>query len=381
YGGPPPSLRCISPWEGVADVYRDLFRPGGVWEIGFPYFWWYTEVTAAMNQPVEAFVEEEGSTTPEWRETHATADAWVESKVPALERIELPTLLCATFSDQGVHTPGGFKAFRRIGSEQKWLYTHRWLKWDSYYSPEVQALTKQFMDCFVKGERDNGFLDRPSVRVEVRESRDEVTEVLEVAAWPPEATAYERWYLEPASMTFSPTPPDPGEAQYAGRTGEIVFRHRFEADTRIVGHMALHLHFEARGADDALLTVVIEKRDADGRPVRFYGSIGSKDDVVSRGYAAAQMRELDETSSEWLPQLTLRNPQPLTEGEVVELAVEIYPHATLFRAGETLELTIAGHELVRTRPLVKDFDGNRGTHVVHAGGDRASYLLVPVLPS
>ncbi|MEM6931378.1 MAG: CocE/NonD family hydrolase, partial [Myxococcota bacterium] len=219
YGGPPPSLRCISPWEGVADMYRDLFRPGGVWETGFPYFWWYTEVTAAMNQPVSAFVEEEGSTTPEWRETHATADAWVESKVPALERIELPTLLCATFSDQGVHTPGGFKAFRRIGSEHKWLYTHRWLKWDSYYSPEVQSLTKQFMDCFVKGERDNGFLDRPAVRVEVRESRDEVAEVIEVSAWPPEATQYERWYLEPTSMTFAPTPPDAREAGYAGRTG------------------------------------------------------------------------------------------------------------------------------------------------------------------
>lgn len=387
YGGPPPSLRSICPWEGVADIYRDLFRPGGVWEIGFPTFWWHTEVTASMNQPVEAFVEQEGSTPLQWPAEHPTADAWVESKVPALERITVPTLLCAAFSDQGVHTPGGFNAFARIGSQDKWLYTHRWLKWDSYYSPEVQALTKQFMDCFVKGERDNGFLDRPRVRVEVRERRDVVSEVREVRRWPPADTQYQRLYLDPASQGLSrEAPPDAHEAAYAARSGRLVFRYTFGEDTEVVGHMALHLHLEVRAdgsgpePDDALLAVIVDKQDARGRPVRFYGTVGSMDDVVTRGFLAASMRELDEASTPWLPQLSMRRPQPLAAGEVVEVAIALSPHATMFRAGETLELVIAGHELAPTRPLIKDFRANRGVHVVHAGGARASYLLMPVLP-
>ncbi len=384
YGGPPPSLRCISPWEGVADVYRDLFRPGGIWEKGFPIFWWLTEVTESMNTPVSAFLEQEGSIPPEWRETHPTADDWVETKVPALERITIPTLLCAAFADQGVHSPGGFKAFQRLGSSEKWLYTHRWLKWDSYYSDEVQALTRQFMDCYLKGD-DNGWRDRPAVRVEIRAARDEITEVLEVSSWPPEDTTYERWYLDTASNTLVDTPPAAAhEASYPARSGRLVFRHRFDRDTRVIGHMALHLHLEVRddgdeAPDDALLAVVIDKLDTEGDPVRFYGVVGAKNDVVSRGFLAASMREESPTSTEWLPQLTLQNPQPLANGDVVKVAIELYPHATLFRTGESLELTIAGHELVKTRPLIKDFSTNCGTHVVHAGGERASYLVVPTL--
>ena len=149
--------------------------------------------------------------------------------------------------------------------------------------------------------------------------------------------------------------------------------------------MALHLHLEVRNPggpapEEALLAVVIEKRDVEGQPVRFYGVVGAKDDVVSRGFLAASMRQLSDASTEWLPQLTMQNPQPLAAGEVIQVAIELYPHATLFRAGETLEVVIAGHELARTPPLLKDFSDNHGTHVVHTGGDHGSYLLVPTLP-
>ena len=43
YGGPPPSLRCISPWEGFADIYREVACPGGSRTQGFSRFWWAIE--------------------------------------------------------------------------------------------------------------------------------------------------------------------------------------------------------------------------------------------------------------------------------------------------------------------------------------------------
>ena len=30
YGGPPPALKCICPWEGFSDVYREVACPGGL---------------------------------------------------------------------------------------------------------------------------------------------------------------------------------------------------------------------------------------------------------------------------------------------------------------------------------------------------------------
>ena len=52
-------------------------------------------------------------------------DAWFESITPELERIEVPMLVCGSFSDQAVHSRGALEAFRRVSSKQKWLYTRR----------------------------------------------------------------------------------------------------------------------------------------------------------------------------------------------------------------------------------------------------------------
>jgi predicted acyl esterase len=66
-------------------------------------------------------------------------DFWAQL-VPNLERIEVPALICGSFSDQGLHTRGAFEAFRRIGSKHRYLYTHRGGKWSTYYSPEALSM-------------------------------------------------------------------------------------------------------------------------------------------------------------------------------------------------------------------------------------------------
>ena len=250
YGQAPPALKAISPWEGVADLARDLFAPGGVRETGFPIFWWFTEVKHVIAGSVDDFVASEGGTPLEWQDQHPVYDDWAESKQPDLEAIDLPTLLCASFSDQGVHNPGAFKAFLKIGSKQKWLYTHRRLKWDAYYSKEVQELTREFFDCFVKGEHDNGFTERPPVRLEVRASRDEIVAVREEAAWPPPDACYQPLYLDSRSAALTEEPSkDPHEASYDAKRGRLIFRHHFEADTEISGHMVLHMFVETRARE------------------------------------------------------------------------------------------------------------------------------------
>ena len=46
-------------------------------------------------------------------------DAYWASKRPILENIEAPALICASWSDHGLHTRGSIEAFERISSRQK----------------------------------------------------------------------------------------------------------------------------------------------------------------------------------------------------------------------------------------------------------------------
>ena len=63
-------------------------------------------------------------------------DEWWAAKNRSIEDIEVPALVCGSFSDHNLHTRGSFEGFRRIGSPHKWLYTHRGQKWATYYSEE-----------------------------------------------------------------------------------------------------------------------------------------------------------------------------------------------------------------------------------------------------
>jgi putative CocE/NonD family hydrolase len=203
YGGPPPSLRCISPWEGLTDPYRDIFSFGGLADVGFPNFWWATEVKPSMNGTEEDFVNADGSIPTEYLKNHPFYDAYWKAKAAKLEEITIPMLICASFSDHGLHTMGSFRAFEKAKSRHKWVYTHRTGKWVSYYSPEVQNLTKDFMDCFLKDDTSSGFLDTPPVRLEVRSTREKIHEVRYENEWPMARTQYTRLYLcgEPPSLS------------------------------------------------------------------------------------------------------------------------------------------------------------------------------------
>src|SRR3546814_6434635 len=72
-------------------------------------------------------------------------EAWA-ARNPALENIDVPALVCASFSDQSLHTRGSFEGFRRIASTQKWLYTHRGPKWATFYYPAALAAQARFLD-------------------------------------------------------------------------------------------------------------------------------------------------------------------------------------------------------------------------------------------
>ncbi len=114
-------------------------------------------------------------------------DAFRDAFAPDVSRVEVPALLCGSFSDHELHSSGTFDAFRRLGSKEKWLYTHGGGKWATYYSEEALAFQARFFDCLLKGE-DNGMRQVPSVRLEIHAVRGE-------RAWPIPGTRWTKLHL------------------------------------------------------------------------------------------------------------------------------------------------------------------------------------------
>ena len=116
---------------------------------------------------------------------------------------------------------GSFRAFEKAQSKHKWVYTHRTGKWVSYYSRDVQEMTKDFMDCFLKEDTSSGFVDTPPVRLEVRSSLDEIHEVRYENEWPIARTEYTKLHLneQPQSLSLE-TPEKQMEVVYPAKNGE-----------------------------------------------------------------------------------------------------------------------------------------------------------------
>ena len=390
YGGPPPSLCCISPWEGLTDPYRDIFAFGGLSDVGFPTFWWATEVKPSINGTEEDFVKSDGSIPTDYLKNHPFCDDYWKAKAAKLDEITVPMLVCASFSDHGLHTMGSFRAFEKAKSKYKWVYTHRTGKWVSYYSPEVQKMTKNFMDCFLKGDTSSGFLDTPPVRLEVRSSLDKIHEVRYENEWPIARTQYTRLYLsgQPQSLSLQ-KPEKQMEMVLPAKRGKALFDFKFTEDTELSGYIMLRVWVEARpgkageiSPEDMAMFIAVNKLDRDGNTVHFNGSVGNKRDMVTRGNCRVSRRELDPVeSTEWHPVQKGTSEQKLKAGEIVPVDIELYPSSTFFSVGETLQLIIASDEIVPSVPYRKDASCNHGNHVLHFGGEYDSYLLIPKVQS
>jgi len=383
-------LCCISPWEGLTDPYRDIFAFGGLFDVGFPTFWWATEVKPSINGTEEDYVKADGSIPTDYLKKHPFYDDYWKAKAAKLDEITVPMLVCASFSDHGLHTMGSFRAFEKARSEHKWVYTHRTGKWVSYYSAEVQQLTKEFMDCFLKGDTSSGFLDTPPVRLEVRSSLDEIHEVRHENEWPIARTEYTKLYLDGQQQSLViEKPENQMEVVYPAKGGRALFELKFDEDVELSGYMKLRVWVEARpgkkaqkAPDDMALFIAVNKLDRDGNSVHFNGSVGNRRDMVTRGDCKVSRRELDPAeSTEWHPVQIGTSEQKLKAGEIVPVDIELYPSSTFFSAGESLQLIIASDEIIPSPPYKKSVDCNHGRHVLHFGEEYVSYLLVPEIPA
>lgn len=372
----PPSLAAICPWEGLSDPYREVYFHGGIPEEGFLH-WWQPK-SRWSTRPAEDIIE--------MTRRHPLLDAYWQTKTIDLEQIEVPALVVASWGDQGMHTRGTLEAFRRIGSHEKWLMVHGQKKWKSFYEPSSVARQLAFFDHYLRGAgRDT--LDRwPRVQIEVRESNDRLHSRSE-PAWPLEGVEPLKLYLDPAMQKLgTAAPAEVSQIAYdsAASGGKVAFEHVFEHDTEITGSARLHLVMTADEADEIDVFVAFRKLDRDGREVGFRYYSTFSDGPAALGWLRGTHRGLLPASTELQPVHDHQNPIPIVPGERVDLDVEIWPSSVLYRAGERLQLVIAGSDIYNFdtgAPELRHATRNAGINRIYSGPRQESYLLLPrVLP-
>ncbi len=365
----PPQLKAIIPWEGINET-----GPGG----GYG------------GIPETAFGEwmETAWLGPNLNPDANGAEPYITDWKFDTSAISVPALVCASFSDQELHSWDTFDAFTRLRSAHKWLYSHRRQKWGAFYGKDELVLQKRFFDRFLKDAED-AMDGVPPVRLEVNASRFDY-KVIEARSWPVEDTHYETLYLDaglgtlghPAPeahswTTFAPLPA-------ADPANRAVFDYAFTQDTDLVGHMALSVFIEAEEGDDVDLFVGVEKLDRHGDEVYFFSaSGGNANGPVSRGWLRASKRELNaQRSTPWRPVLSMTSDAPLSPGEITEANIAIMPSGTTFHPGETLRLVIQswsvpgqweGGETRRWATM------DSGRCRLHTGAGYPSRLLIPII--
>lgn len=389
----PPHLAAIAPWEGWTDLYRyDVIR-GGIPDIGFNEHMLKLFSGNGLVEDIPAMVRK-----------YPLMNAYWEDKIPRLANIKMPAYVVGSWTNL-IHGMGTLTGYRQIASQDKWLRVHNKHEWTDYY--ENTDDLRRFFDCYLKG-MDNGWKQTPRVRLSILNPGGKDIVNRPEAEFPLARTQYQRLYLDAATQWLSSAPlSNLASAGYVSDDGkdQLTFTYRFPADTELAGYMMLRLWVEAQDADDLDVYVEVRKLSRFGRralcrnitppnPVvgwvleQLYRLGKAKFGMLffsgAKGMLRASHRRTDKDKSSIAEPFHLHTSvEKLRRGEIVPIDIQIWPLGMKWRAGEQLQVLIAGHKLSAAEmPGVAPPDTiNRGRHVIHTGGKYDSYLVIPVIPA
>lgn len=382
----PEHLAAINPWEGVSDVYRDLVLRGGMPDTGF----------AQQLQNGSFFgTNRKEDIIAEATQYPLVNELW-NDKIPAFDRIVVPAYVVASYSNT-LHTAGTFRAWRRMASAEKWLRVHNGQEWPDYYDEANVADLRRFFDRYLKGE-DNGWETTPRVRYSLLDLEGGDRVGIGAESFPPQGVTSTRYFLDARSRRLTTAAPAAAASvayDVAANPNAVSFLMSFDRETTLVGYAKAHLWVEARDADDMDLFVLVQKLDAHGTPLQAF-TVPNRSAVAhdltdhgatilrykgADGRLRVSARHLDDTlSTDDVPAHSFDRIEKLSPGEVVDIEIDLLPVGLIFHPGEQLRFIISSRNLLGTlMPAIREYTGaNSGKHVIHTGGDRASYLQLPV---
>jgi predicted acyl esterase len=417
----PPHLAAMIPWEGAADFYRDFCYHGGILCNVFLEVWYASQVLTIQhglgdNGPKDPWLNEPaaGPETFDRAELLANRVDWVsnikqhklndkfhKSRSPDFSKVTVPFLSAANWGGFGLHPRGNFEAFTNARSKQKWLEVHAGRHEENFYLPYALELQTRFFDFYLKGEK-NDWDKEPRVMLTVRHVDN--FELRHEKEWPLARTRWKKAYLDAKSKSLSWKPQTrPSSARFEALGDGLTFTSNpLDEETEITGPLAARL-FVSSSTIDADLFLTFLAFDPNGKEVEFRGTLDPHT-PLAQGWLRASHRKLDLGRSKYYrPYHSHEKIQPLKPQSVYKLDVEIWPTCIVLPRGYKIALVIQGKDFQRTPngteeqfrgvpmrgsgPFLHNSPDDRpieifaGKTTVYTGGDRNSFLLLPIIPA
>lgn len=386
----PPHLKCIVPYDGLTDIYRDFCYRGGLFNSGFMGKWGPDTILQCLwPGPVE------GKLPPsdlflEWLSNLDDGPYWWERGAwTILDKITVPVLSITPQSL--VHLRGQLHSYPMIRAPKKLLVVPPCGQLSHVLflrsTPLIEQILKWF-DYWLKGV-DTGIMDEPDVVIydsATKEWRYENEYPLARTEW---TTFYLRSNGEgpvtesPYGMISSEPPGNEEPDSYiTPESLDIVAANKpvlayatppLSEKVRVWGPISAVLY----GSSTTLDTVWFVK----------IGDVGSegKVNMLTQGHLKASYRQVDEERSmpgqPFHPFKDQVFPKP---GKVYEYQIEIWPIFHTFKAGHKIWVQIASEDFVYHTSLHTIYTYEMlpvpAENRVYHDSTRPSHLVLPVIP-
>jgi predicted acyl esterase len=402
----PPHLKAIAPYEAYTDRYRHSVYQGGLLNEGFFHQWW-SHVSIGTLRPLSFKYhseEEINRRVAALKQTPEIQDSpylhiqlkypeknplmfdflvepndgpyyWERSSYTMLDRIKVPALLMARWSAWDIHLAGAFQAWQGLTTPKKMIIFET-LESTGPRRPwrDHQDIILRWYDHWLKGN-DTGMMDEPPIRLLVKgrnEWRDE-------HEWPLRRTQWTKFFLN-ADGSLATAPTAEGMRSFTSEPfiipGKPAPCLRFttaplERELEITGPSALYLA-AAIDRPDASWIVSLKSQSPDGTM-----------QVVTKGWLRASHRKLDpKRSKPYQPYHPHDARVPVPENEVLEYAIELRETSMAFPKGHRLVIEIRAQDTLADEPIwYHQTSAMETRHTLYCGGNRNSYLLLPVIPA
>lgn len=410
----PPSLKAIMPWEGRADQYRDQAYHGGIFSQGFLSNWHTTATAHHLLGRPRSYNPDAFNNNLLWHYMRNDLDSEFWRQCSARwERITVPLYSVGNWGGFALHLRGNTEGFMNAASKAKKLRVHTGTHFHPFHSEEGRLDQLRWFDHWLKGI-DTGIMDEPPVKLEIRTGGSTKPYPFRFEnEWPLARTQWTKMYLrierEPSSEEHAvegelvpALPPGTRQLTYpasgatragvasasslatihgaTGRTGVSFETAPMEKDTEVTGPLMLNLWVSST-SEDMDIFATLRNIGPDGKDVWEVGQHGQPV-PVTKGWLRASHRKLDPARSlPYRPYHAHDERLWLNPGEPVECQVEIWPTCMVFRKGHKLRLDIQPRDGVGSAPYTHyHADYNAGAqNTIYAGGDKASYILLPVI--
>lgn len=385
----PPHLTCINPTEGLSDAYRDLAFIGGIQDENFIKRLAVNHVSATKAKREDLFKEMQA-------EPLADSAIW-RDKIADVSKIKIPAFVVASYSNT-LHTMGTFRAWRSLGSKEKWLRIHDRQEWPYYYDKNNTEELRRFFDYYLLDKK-NDWKETPQVRYSLIDFKGNNQTDIPATVFPPVESKNVKYYMNGKLRTLQEEPEAndiPVKYEASNLPGRVSFQMTFNKDTKFVGYPKAKLFMQVEEYNDMDIFVWVQKLDKQGNVLSEFvipnhGAVlqdftqdGSS--VLrykgSWGRLRASMRHLDEKeSTAEIPAYTFDRVEKLSKGQIIALDVVLSPVGLEYEAGETLRVVVSSHdELGAVMPGIAGCKpDNKGIHILHTGGKYASFVQLPLM--